>query len=34
MRQPLPDLIEDRPITLGMWLIGGLVIALLLALLL
>ena len=34
MRETLPDLIEDRPITLGAWLIGGSVVALLVALLL
>jgi len=34
MREPLPDLIEDRPITLSVWLIGGSVVALLVALLL
>ena len=33
MREILPDLIEDRPITLSVWLIGGSVIALLVALL-
>ena len=34
MRETLPDLIEDRPITFGAWLIGGSVVALLVALLL
>ena len=34
MRETLPDLIEDRPITLGAWLIGCSVVALLVALLL
>ena len=34
MREPLPDQLEDRPITFGVWLIGGLIVALLVALLL
>jgi len=33
MRQPLPDNLEDRPITLAVWLVGGAIVALLLALL-
>ena len=34
MRPVLPETIEDRPITLTAWLLGGAVIALLLATLL
>ena len=34
MRPVLPEIIEDRPITLTAWLLGGAVIALLLAMLL
>lgn len=34
MRETLPDLIEDRPITLGVWIIAVSVVALLVALLL
>ena len=33
-RQTLPDPIEDRPITLAAWLIGGAIVMLLLAMLL
>ena len=33
MREPLPDLIEDRPITFSVWLSGGAIVALLIALL-
>ena len=32
--QHLPDPIEERPITLGVWLLGGAVVLLLLALML
>ncbi len=34
MRETLPEPLEDGPITLSVWLIGGLIIALLVALLL
>ena len=33
-RQILPDPIEDRPITLAAWLIGGAIVVLLLSMLL
>ena len=33
MRETLPESLEDRPITLGAWLLGGAVVVLLLALL-
>jgi len=33
MQDNLPERLEDRPITLAAWLVGGAVIALLLALL-
>lgn len=33
-RQTLPDPIEDRPITLTVWLLGAAIVALLLAMLL
>lgn len=34
MWEPLPEPLEDRPITLSVWLIGGLIVALLIAMLL
>ena len=33
-RNTLPDSLEEKPITLGVWLLGGAIIALLIALLL
>ncbi len=33
MREPLPERLEDGPITLGAWLVGGMIVALLVALL-
>jgi hypothetical protein len=34
MRKPLPERLEDGPITLSVWLIGSLIVVLLVALLL
>jgi hypothetical protein len=34
MRESLPERLEDGPITLGIWLIGGSIVALLASLLL
>ena len=33
-RHPLPDSLEDRPITLSVWLVGAAIVAFLLAMLL